>query len=122
MKFKCNVYRCSKKADTYLYLDAGMDKDDLPDGLIRLLGDLSQFLNLDLDESSTLAQVEARDVITALDGQGYFLQMPPAELLNQLGLARRSGRGVQRRGSRFVILGVLGSGLTAGAAGQPRHE
>ncbi len=58
-----------------------MDKNDLPDGLIRLLGDLSQFLNLDLDESSTLAQVEARDVITALDDQGYFLQMPPAELL-----------------------------------------
>ncbi len=81
MTIKCDVYRCSKKADTYLYLEIGKDKNDLPDGLIHLLGDLSQFLNLDLDDSSRLAQVEARDVLVALDKQGYFLQMPPAELL-----------------------------------------
>jgi uncharacterized protein YcgL (UPF0745 family) len=81
MNFKCKVYRCSKKTDTYLYIEAGMDKDDLPNGLIHLLGDLSQFLNLELDESSKLARVEACDVLAALDDQGYFLQMPPAELL-----------------------------------------
>jgi uncharacterized protein YcgL (UPF0745 family) len=81
MTIKCDVYRCSKKADTYVYLESGMNKDDLPEGLMQLLGDLSPFLKLDLDKSSKLAQAEVRDVLTALGSQGYFLQMPPAELL-----------------------------------------
>jgi uncharacterized protein YcgL (UPF0745 family) len=81
MTIKCDVYRCSKKADTYVYLESGMNKDDLPEGLMQLLGDLSQFLKLDLDNASKLARVEVRDVLTALGSQGYFLQMPPAELL-----------------------------------------
>lgn len=81
MKIKCEVYRCSKKTDTYLYLETGMNLDDLPDGLKALLGDLTQFLNLELNESSRLAQVNASEVLTALDEQGYFLQMPPADVL-----------------------------------------
>jgi len=81
MKIKCEVYRCSKKADTYLYLKAGMQTEDLPDGLKALLGDLSQFLDLELSQSSTLAQANVDDVLSALLEQGYFLQMPPGERL-----------------------------------------
>ncbi|GAH09208.1 unnamed protein product [marine sediment metagenome] len=81
MKIKCEVYRCSRKADTYLYLGAGKRLEELPDGLKSLLGDLTQFLNLELNESSKLAQVKTSEVLTALGDQGYFLQMPPADLL-----------------------------------------
>jgi len=81
MKIKCDVYRCSNKADTYLYLETGMDIKNLPDGLTGLLGDLKAFLNLELNESSKLARVETGDVLSALSEQGYFLQLPPGELL-----------------------------------------
>ena len=81
MKVKCGVYRCARKADTYLYLKLGLKIEDLPEGLLTLLGDLDQFLILDLDEDSKLAQVSAADVIAALEEQGYFIQMPPAEEL-----------------------------------------
>ena len=79
MKIKCGVYRCARKADTYLYLKTGLKTEDLPEGLTRLLGELTQFLNLELDHDSKLAQVDASDVIAALADQGYFIQMPPAE-------------------------------------------
>ena len=81
MKVKCGVYRCSRKADTYLYLKTGLKIDELPEGLLTLLGELTQFLNLALDDGSKLAQVDASEVIAALEHQGYFIQMPPAEEL-----------------------------------------
>ncbi len=81
MEILCDIYTCAKKADTYLYLKAGIALEELPDGLLILLGDLKQFLSLELNESSKLAQVSALDVLAALDKQGYFLQMPPSESL-----------------------------------------
>jgi uncharacterized protein YcgL (UPF0745 family) len=81
MKINCGVYRCASKANTYLYLERGLSSDDLPEGLQHLLGELTQFLSLELSESSRLAQVDIRHVLTALAEQGYYLQMPPAETL-----------------------------------------
>ncbi len=81
MKIKCEVYRCTRKADTYLYLKTGLETEDLPEGLVVLLGELTRFLSLELDRHSRLAQADARDVVAALDEQGYFIQMPPAETL-----------------------------------------
>ena len=81
MKIKCEVYRCVKKADTYLYLKNGMDLENLPIELSGLLGELTPFLKLELSESSKLARVETNDVMLALTDQGYYLQLPPGELL-----------------------------------------
>lgn len=89
MKIKCGVYRCARKADTYLYLKSGIDTGDLPEGLLELLGELTQFLSLDLDRNSKLAQVSAEDVVAALEEQGFFIQMPPAE--ERLAHTPRSG-------------------------------
>ena len=79
MKIKCGVFRCARKADTYIYRKSGLNTEDLPERLVILLGELTQFLSLELDQDSKLAQVDARDGIAALDEQGYFIQMPPAE-------------------------------------------
>jgi len=81
MKIKCEVYRCGQKADTYLYLKDGMDLEDLPDEMLDLLGELTPFLKLELSESSKLARTETSDVLRALADQGYYLQLPPGELL-----------------------------------------
>jgi hypothetical protein len=89
MKINCNIYKCANKANTYLYLKSGVQTQDLPDGLQLLLGGLTQFLNLELDESSNLAQVGAGHVLAALDDHGYFLQLPPGNELP----TRTSGEG-----------------------------
>jgi uncharacterized protein YcgL (UPF0745 family) len=81
MKIKCEVYRCGKKSDTYLYLKNGMDLENLPEEMLGLLGELTPFLKLELSESSKLARVETSDVLQALVNQGYYLQLPPGELL-----------------------------------------
>ena len=81
MEIKCDIYTCGKKADTYLYLKSGTALEELPDGLLILLGNLKQFLSLELNKSSKLAQVSSLDVLTALGEQGYYLQMPPGDLL-----------------------------------------
>lgn len=80
MDIKCNVYKSDIKADTYLYLKAGFDQDDLPEALILLLGELTQFLSLALKPDSKLAQANIGDVLNALREQGYYLQMPPGEI------------------------------------------
>ncbi len=82
MKVKCSVYKCTRKAETYLYLKTGYALEDLPEGLRHLLGPMQEVLQLDLDESRTLAQVNTSDVIEALHEQGYFLQMPPQDQLH----------------------------------------
>lgn len=81
MKIKCEVYRCGKKSDTYLYLKEGMALEDLPEELLDLLGELTPFMKLELSESSKLARVETNDVLLAISDQGYYLQLPPGELL-----------------------------------------
>ena len=83
MVIRCNIFNCARKSDTYLYLKAGMRPEELPAALRTLLGDLQQFLTLEISENSKLAQVSADDVLAALNDQGYFLQMPPAERLRE---------------------------------------
>ena len=71
------VYKSSKQEQTYLYVGAEDCFDDVPEGLITLLGDLQFVLVVELHEDRRLAQVDAKDVMERLQENGYFLQMPP---------------------------------------------
>jgi len=81
MKIKCDVYRCAARADTYLFLVAEKNTEDLPGDLQALLGQLTQFLSLELSESSTLTRANTGEVLAALRQPGYYLQLPPADQL-----------------------------------------
>ncbi len=83
MEIKCDIYKSEYKADTYLYLRSDLEAAELPEPLLKLLGQLSQFLSLSLTPSSKLAQADIDDVLLSLKEQGYFLQMPPAETLKK---------------------------------------
>ena len=74
---KAWVYKSSKQEQTYLYVGGENRFDDVPEGLITLLGDLEFVLSVELHEDRKLAQVDARDVMERLQVNGYFLQMPP---------------------------------------------
>lgn len=78
MKIQCDIYRCSKRPDTYLYLAVGKDQTELPMSLLSLLGELNAFLTLELTPDKKLAQANASDVMKAIEDTGFYLQMPPS--------------------------------------------
>ncbi len=82
---KCLIYRCQKKQEMYLYIpfleDEQMALSKLPDELNTLTGRLEKVMELELTAQRKLARVNCADVIDALSTKGFFLQMPPADLL-----------------------------------------
>lgn len=82
---KCIVFRCSRKEEMYLYLPYQDDVDalieTLSDDLLKLTGCLEKTLELDLTLERKLARVKTEDVLNALQGKGYYLQMPPNAVL-----------------------------------------
>ncbi len=73
----CAIYRSTKKADTYLYIEKQDDFSRLPDTLRQLLGELEFVMTLELGPERRLAQAEVAQVRTQLRLQGYYLQLPP---------------------------------------------
>lgn len=84
---KCVIFRCSKKNEMYLYVPHkdGQETllEGLPDGLEKLTGRLEMVMELELVPGLKLARADVLDVISALEQQGYYLQMPPSDLLNR---------------------------------------
>ena len=80
----CYVYKSSKKQDHYLYLDYEFDADNpaegFPEGLLRLLGDLSLVLEFELDADRQLPQADAGQVLSDIASQGFYLQMPKKDM------------------------------------------
>ena len=84
---KCVVYRCSKKQEMYLYVPYQDDEDmllgDLPEGLIKLTGQLDKVMDLELTPERKLARADVQEVMVALEEKGFYLQSPPNELLRK---------------------------------------
>jgi uncharacterized protein YcgL (UPF0745 family) len=82
---KCNIYRCSKKQEMYLYLPFAEDDllliKDLPAELLEITGRLQKVMELEITEQRKLARANAAEVIASLSNKGFYLQMPPSELL-----------------------------------------
>ena len=73
----CWIYKSSRKEEMYLYLAKENGFDDLPDPLKKGFGTPSLVMALDLQADRKLARVETAQVMSALEEQGFFLQMPP---------------------------------------------
>jgi uncharacterized protein len=76
---RVSVYRSERRADTYLYLPAEADFDELPEALRTHFGVGVSFLQLELDRDRYLAQADAAQVMQAINDQGFFLQLPPSK-------------------------------------------
>ncbi len=73
----CRIYRSGKNDEAYLYLAQQQSFEDLPVELQNAFGDTVFVMALELSRASKLARVDAREVLTSLQTQGYFLQLPP---------------------------------------------
>jgi uncharacterized protein YcgL (UPF0745 family) len=87
----CDIYKFPKHDDMYVYIarpDYPNDTDDIKDWLGVLPKDfrsslgVSKFvMHLDLHSTKKLARVDKDEVMTKLESQGYFVQMPPQDVL-----------------------------------------
>ena len=80
----CYIYRCSAKADMYIYLAEKDNFDALPDLLSKNLGILELTLELVLDRDKKLACEDPVKVMENLQSQGFHLQMPAEMPVDQL--------------------------------------
>lgn len=83
---QCYVYRGARKAGAYLYLRREDDFSEVPEALLKSLGELSLALSFEFHAERTLAQADPAVVRADLENQGYHLQLPPPQhsLLAQL--------------------------------------
>ena len=77
----CTVYKGSRITETYLYLARGAEEKIVPSELLDRFGALEAVINLELTPGTTLARANAEEVIAAIDSEGFYLQLPPAEPL-----------------------------------------
>ncbi len=77
----CVIYKGRRQPDSYLYVamvdEQAVSLERVPDDLLRLLGDLEEVMRLTLDAGRRLAQADIHQVLDDLQGQGYYLQLPP---------------------------------------------
>lgn len=81
----CTIYKSSKKAQTYLFVNKRDDFSDVPEALMSIFGTPMLVTVLNLASKSKLAMADLDTVIDNLSSQGYYLQLPPPQenLLDQ---------------------------------------
>lgn len=87
----CDIYKFTKHDDMYVYIARPgypNDTDEIKDWLSVLpkdfrtgLGRSKFVMHLDLDSTPTLARVDKEEVLAKLKSQGYFVQMPPQDVM-----------------------------------------
>ena len=76
------VYKCTRKADTYLYVDRKDDFTRVPNALLDMIGKLVLVLEMDLSAREKLARADISEVREMLSERGFYLQLPPGESLS----------------------------------------
>ncbi len=89
----CDIYKFTKHSDMYVYIarpDYPDDTDEIKDWLGVLpkdfratLGTSKFVMHLDLDATEKLARADKDEVIAKLKSQGYFVQMPPQDVMRR---------------------------------------
>jgi uncharacterized protein YcgL (UPF0745 family) len=77
---RCFIYKSLRKADAYLYVLQEEDFSAVPATLREMLGRLEYVMRLQLTPERKLARADVAQVIDALSGHGYYLQLPPADV------------------------------------------
>lgn len=70
------IYKGSKKPGSYLYIEQEGDFSQIPEILLTAMGKLDFVMSLELTPEKQLAQANVKQVIKALNQDGFYLQMP----------------------------------------------
>ena len=76
-KLICDIFKGSKKEDTYLYVSRDEGVALVPLELLDRLGELELVTTIMLDRARKLARADACRVISDIHEKGFYLQLPP---------------------------------------------
>ncbi len=79
MKRLCSVFKSSRKAEMYVYVDRKVGTAELPEALLKVFGEPTHVLDMVLTEDKALARASAPEVLAKIEEQGFYLQMPPGK-------------------------------------------
>ena len=71
------VFKSAKKNGFYLYMKADSEFESLPIELRHSFGTPIFVMDLTIDERRSLARAEPLKVLSALEENGFYLQLPP---------------------------------------------
>ena len=75
----CSVFKSSKKAEMYVYVDRAKGLEAVPEALLASFGQPSHVMDLVLTPEKKLARADAANVLDQIAENGFYLQMPPPE-------------------------------------------
>ena len=75
-EIECAVYKSNKKDETYVFIPTSTPLSDLPDELLKVLGQAEMVMTLMLTPEKKMARGTAAEVIKSIEEQGFYLQMP----------------------------------------------
>ncbi|MCL1039105.1 YcgL domain-containing protein [Shewanella submarina] len=73
----CAVYKSSRKADTYLFVNKRDCFDDVPEALMEMFGAPQLVMVFPIAQREHLGLADINRVRTELADKGYYLQLPP---------------------------------------------
>lgn len=71
------VYKTAKREQLYLYVDRQEDLKRVPDALLEQFGKPQVAMEILVDESKQLAQLDGDKLLKEIADKGFYLQMPP---------------------------------------------
>ena len=77
---QCFIYKGTKKAELYLYIENKDDFSKVPETLFANLGVPEFVIKLDLTPERKLAREDVNKVMASLKDKGYFIQLPPVKI------------------------------------------
>ena len=75
-EIECAVYKSKNKDETYVFIPTETPLSDLPDKLLKVLGQADMVMTLNLTPEKKMARGTAAEVIKSIEEQGFYLQMP----------------------------------------------
>lgn len=75
-EMECTVFKSLKKDETYVFIQTTTSLSDLPDELIKVLGQTERVITLNLTPEKKMARGNALEVMKSIEKQGFHLQMP----------------------------------------------
>lgn len=81
-EIECAVYKGSKKDETYVFIPTKTPLSDLPEELLKVLGQAEMVMTVNLTPEKKMARGTADEILKSINKQGFHLQMPENPQLN----------------------------------------
>ena len=76
-KVLCDVYKSTKKYETYLYVSRKDGFARVPEVLLETFGKPVLAMTMIITEDKKLARTDGKNVLENIENRGFYLQMPP---------------------------------------------